>query len=435
MVNTMDSVGQVIVGEMEAGKHDFFVGERTRTLQRYADQYLAKKERILTGFTAAGRIGRARERILHILGGTDEDWSNWKWQMHHRHMKLETLDKILCLTDVERETFQRAKEDSLVAISPYFLSLIDAEDPQCPIRLQVMPHPEEYEDQGGDLDPSGEAYSSPVPGWVQRYPDRGIVLVNDIGACAVACRFCQRRHNLSPKEPEHHSSVDITSAIEYIRANPAIRDVLLTGGDALALSNSRLEWILRELRTIPHVEIIRLASRLPITLPQRITPELCEMLGKYGLPGGYGAIWVVTHCNHPMEITPEVAKACLALMGQGMPIINQSVLLAGINDEPETMMCLNQELVRVGIKPYYLFHGKSVDGAMHFRTSLKTGMDIMQYMVGRTSGIALPSFVISVHDGKGKVRLTTPEQLHETETPGVWRVTTWEGEEALYDER
>jgi glutamate 2,3-aminomutase len=408
---------------------------RIEQLHQYAEQYQIKKAKILTGFTAATRIQHARERILHVLGGTEEDWQSWKWQMHHRHMKLETLEKILCLTEEERQTFQQAKMDSLISISPYFLSLVDPEDPHCPIRLQVLPHPDEYKDLGGDLDPSGEAYSSPEPGWVQRYPDRGIILVNDIGACAVACRFCQRRHNLSPKEPEHHSTVDIESALAYIRAHPTIRDVLLTGGDALALSNNKLEWILRELRSIPHVEIIRLASRLPITMPQRITPDLCEMLGKYGLPGGYGAIWVVTHCNHPIEITPDVSKACLQLMGQGMPIINQSVLLAGINDQPEIMMSLNQELIRIGVKPYYLFHGKSVDGAMHFRTSLKTGMDILQYMSGRTSGIALPSFVISVHDGKGKIRLVTSEQLHETETPGIWRVTTWEGEEAFYDER
>ncbi len=415
--------------------HSRVAHERTQQLQGYAEEYLSRKVKIPTGFTASARIQRSRERILHILGGMEDDWSNWKWQMHHRHFKLETLEKILALTDTEREAFQRAKMDSLVAISPYFLSLIDPEDPNCPIRLQVLPHLNEYKDLGGDIDPSGESYSSPVPGWVQRYPDRGIILVNDIGACAVACRFCQRRHNLSPKEPEHHNSVDIESALAYIRATPSIRDVLLTGGDALALSNTRLEWILRELRAIPHVEIIRLASRLPITLPQRITPELCAILGKYGLPNGHGAIWIVTHCNHPIEVTPEVAKACLQLMGQGMPIINQSVLLAGINDQPEVMMCLNQELLRVGIKPYYLFHGKSVDGAIHFRTSLKTGLDIMQYMSGRTSGVALPSFVISVHDGKGKVRLVTPEQLHETEAPGVWRVTSWEGEEVLYDER
>jgi glutamate 2,3-aminomutase len=409
--------------------------ERLERFQQYADEYQTKKQRIPTGFTAFARIQRARERILHVLGGTEENWNDWKWQMHNRHITLEKLEKILVLTDIEREAFQEAKIESLVSISPYFLSLVDAEDPNCPIRKQILPHPDEKKDMGGDLDPSGEAYSSPVPGWVQRYPDRGIILVNDIGVCAVACRFCQRRHNLSPKEPEHHSSINIESALSYIRSNPAIRDVLLTGGDALALSGGKLEWILRELRAIPHVEIIRLASRLPITLPQRITPELCEMLGKYGLPGGYGALWVVTHCNHPIEITPEVAKACLMLMGQGMPIINQSVLLAGINDQPEIMMCLNQELLRVGIKPYYLFHGKSVDGAMHFRTSLKTGMDIMQYMSGRTSGVALPSFVISMHDGKGKVRLVAPEQLHETDTPGIWRVTTWEGEEELYDER
>lgn len=354
--------------------------------------------------------------------------------MHHRHITLAQLERILNLSQTERSFFEQAQRESLVAISPYFLSLVHPDDPHCPVRMQIMPHPDENKDPG-DLDPSGEAGSSPTPGWVQRYPDRGIIYVNDIGACAVACRFCQRRHNMSPKDLENHSPINIHGALDYVRHNPNVRDVLLTGGDALALSNSKLEWILRELRAIPHVEIIRLATRLPITLPQRVDDELCTMLGKYGLAGGYGAIWVVTHINHPLEITPEVAAASLKLMGHGMPVINQSVLLAGINDTPEIIMCLNQQMVRVGIKPYYLFHCKSVDGAMHFRTSLQKGMEIMQYMNGRTSGLAIPSFVISAHDGKGKIRLVVPEQLQPTETEGVWRVRTWEGEEVLYDER
>ena len=410
--------------------------QRVRVLSSYVEGYLKEKAQIPTGFSRENmqRTSENRQRILEILGGNEEDWDNWKWHMQKRHITLAQLEQILNLSDAERAIFNQAREDSLVAMSPYFLSLADRDNPHCPIRLQIMPHADEYNDNGY-LDPSGEATSSPVPGWVQRYPDRGIIYVNDIGACAVACRFCQRRHNMSPKELEFHSAISIRSAIEYVRKNPAIRDILLTGGDALALGNTKLEWILRELRQIEHVEIIRLATRLPITLPQRVTDDLCEMIGKYSLSGGHGAIWVVTHINHPLEITPEVARASLKLMAHGLPILNQSVLLAGINDSPEVMMCLNQQMVRIGIKPYYLFHCKSVDGAMHFRTSLQKGMEIMQYMNGRTSGLAIPSFVISAHDGKGKVRLVTPEQLHETETPGVWRVRTWEGDEVLYDER
>jgi KamA family protein len=408
---------------------------RMQQLHHYVKDYLEEKDHILTGFTASARIQGMRERILSVLGGKEEDWTNWKWHMHHRHLKLEVISKILPLSDQEYETYGRARLDSLVSVSPYFLSLVDPENPRCPIRLQILPHPEEYEDTRGSFDPSGELHSSPAPGWVQRYPDRGIILVNDIGVCPVACRFCQRRHVLSPKEPEHHNTIDVASAIAHIRSTPSIRDVLLTGGDALALADRVLERILRELRAIPHVEVIRLASRLPVTLPSRITPELCQMLSKYGVPGGHGAIWIVTHFNHPIEITPAAAQASLMLMSHGMPILNQSVLLSGINDHPYIMMRLNQEMVRIGVKPYYLFHCKSLDGALHFRTPLKTGLDIIQFLNGRTSGFALPYYVISLRDGKGKVRLTTPEQLHPTDTPGVWRITTWEGEEELYDER
>lgn len=408
---------------------------RAGELQGYTSEYQEVREQILTGFTAKNRIQAARERILSILGGTEKDWSNWKWHMHHRHLPIETVVKIFSFTGEEYETYQRAKVDSLVSTSPYYLSLLDPQDPSCPIRQQALPQAEEYTSEPGMLDPSGELYSSPVPGWVQRYPDRGILLVNDIGTCPVACRFCQRRHNLSPRELETHNPIDIRGAIEYIRATPTIRDVLLTGGDALTLSDSRLEKILSDLRTIPHVEIIRLSTRLPVTLPQRVTPELCEMLSRYGLMGGHGALWVVTHFNHPIEVTPESAKACLMLMSHGMPILNQSVLLKGINNNKHIMMRLNQELVRIGVKPYYLLHCKSIDGATHFRTPLQSGMEIIQHLSGRTSGLALPYYVVSLPQGKGKVRLSTPEQIQETGTPGVWRVTSWEGEEGLYDER
>jgi len=409
---------------------------RAEELQLHAQDYLEKRDKILTGFTAKERIQHMRERILFALNAKEEDWANWKWHMHHRHLSIETIAKVLPrFADKEYATYQKAKTDSLVSVSPYYLSLIDSENDSCPIRMQALPHSDEYSPFEGSLDPSGELHSSPAPGWVQRYPDRGILLVNDIGTCPVACRFCQRRHNLSPKELEIHNPIDIQAGIDYIRANPAIRDVLLTGGDAFTLSDGRLEKVLQALRAIPHVETIRLSTRLPVTLPQRVTPELCEMLSRYGLMGGQGALWVVTHFNHPIEVTPEAAKACLMLISHGMPILNQSVLLAGVNDDRHIIMRLNQELVRIGVKPYYLFHCKSVDGAIHFRTPLKTGLDIIEYLNGRTSGMALPYYVISLPDGKGKVRLVTSAQVHETDTPGVWRVTSWEGDDDLYDER
>lgn len=407
---------------------------RVAKLQERIQPYLDVHDQIETGFTAAERIGRARERMLSLLGATQADWDNWTWQTKQRHLSMDTFGEILNLSQAEREVYRQAQTDSVVSVSPYYLSLIDTENPRCPIRLQAVPDEEEYETMPGSLDPSGEIYSSPHPGWVQRYPDRGILLVNDIGVCPVACRFCQRRHNLSPMEPENHNPVDIWGAIEYIRRTPSIRDVLLTGGDALMLSDNRLERVLRELRTIPHVEIIRLGTRLPVTMPQRVTPELCDMLARYGVMGGHSAIWVVTHFNHPIEVTPESAKAIRLLLGHGMPIVNQSVLLKGVNDHPYTITRLNQELLRIGVKPYCLFHCKSVDGATHFRTPVETGVEIVQYMNGNTSGLALPFYIVSLPGGKGKVRLITSEQLKPGEKPGTWYMTSWEGGKELYDE-
>jgi KamA family protein len=321
----------------------------------------------------------------------------------------------------------------LVSISPYYVSLMEPGNPACPIRRQALPSQAEYDAGAGSLDPSGEWLSSPAAGWIQRYPNRGILLVNDIGACPVACRFCQRRHNLSPAEPEHHSPMDIRGALEYIRATPSISEVLLTGGDAFALSDDRLSSILASLRTVPTVEVIRLGTRLPVTLPQRVTPELCHMLAGHGLAGGHSAIWIVTHFNHPLEITPEAADACRALLCGGMPVVNQSVLLAGVNDDPFVMMRLNQELVRIGVKPYYLFDCKSVDGATHFRTGVERGLEIMEYLNGRASGLATPLYVLSLADGKGKVRIGPSHRPRRLES-GAWSVVSWEGEGATYQE-
>jgi glutamate 2,3-aminomutase len=407
--------------------------ERASSLVGQIAGYLERRHEIKTGFDAAERIAAVRRLRLDRLGATDDNWNDWKWQMKQRHVAPRLLGEILRLTAEDQRAIDRAHEDSVVSISPYYMSLMDLDDPACPIRRQAVPDAAEYDGAPGSLDPSGEVQSSPVRGWVQRYPNRGILLVNDIGACAVACRFCQRRHNLSPAEPEHSNDVDIAGAIDYIRRTPTISDVLLTGGDALVLSDGKLESILQRLRSIPHVEIIRLGTRLPVTLPQRVTPELCALVARYGLMGGHGAIWVVTHFNHPMEITPEAAQACRMLLCHGMPVVNQSVLMAGINDDPMVMARLNQELVRIGVKPYYLFDCKSVDGATHFRTGLDRGLEVMEYLNGRISGLAVPSYVVSLPDGRGKVRLGLSPRPERSAADG-WRVVSWEGDEVLYED-
>jgi KamA family protein len=406
--------------------------ERNQRLREDAVLKAAIRERVPTAITLGSRIAQTRARILTLLSASSDDWDDWMWQMRHRHLPVEVVREALSLDAKSAEQYERAKGDSLVSISPYYLSLMAPGDPSCPIRRQALPTDDEYSGQGS-LDPSAELGSSPVPGWVQRYPDRGILLVNDIGVCPVACRFCQRRHNLNPMFPETHEPIDLEAALEYIGANPAIRDVLLTGGDALALSDRRLESLLRRLRDIPHVEIIRLGSRLPVTLPQRVTLELCEMLARYGLAGGHGAIWVVTHFNHPIEVTSEAARACLRLLQHGMPIVNQSVLLAGINDDAAVVLRLNEELIRIGVKPYYLFHCKSVDGAVHFRTPVITGIDVIEFMSGRTSGLALPHFVVSLANGNGKVRIQSREQLRRL-ADGAWGMRSWMGSDESYQE-
>jgi lysine 2,3-aminomutase len=393
--------------------------------------HVDRRHEIRTGFDASDRIAGVARLLRERLGATADDWQDWKWQMRQRHAAPRLLAEIAGVSPAEQAAIGRAFEDGVVAITPYYLSLLDPGDPRCPIRLQAVPDPAEYAGPPGSLDPSGEMASSPARGWVQRYPNRGILLVNDIGACAVACRFCQRRHNLSPAEREHSNEVDVDGAIEYIRRTPTISDVLLTGGDALVLSDRRLGSILERLRGIPHVEIIRLGTRLPVTLPQRVTPELCDMLGRHGLLGGHGAIWVVTHFNHPIEITPDAARAVRMLLCQGMPVVNQTVLMAGVNDDPLVMARLNQELVRIGVKPYYLFDCKSVDGATHFRAGVDAGLEVMRYLNGRVSGLGVPAYVVSLPGGRGKVRIgTSPERAAE----GGWRLVSWEGEEALYDD-
>lgn len=326
---------------------------------------------------------------------TPEEWKNWEWQLKNSVSTVEQLEKIIPLSAKEKEEISKAIKHSRFISTPYYLSLIDLENPECPIKLSTIPQISELDRGMGDLtDPLSEDRDSPVPRIVHRYPDRVLFLVSEL--CSMYCRFCTRRRlvlNRSAKElvSEHDT------AIEYIAKHDEIRDVILSGGDALRLSETQLEHILKELRKIPHVEIIRVASRAPCVFPMRITESLCEMLSKYH------PIYFMTHFNHPYEVTSHAKKACDIISKFGMPILNQSVLLRKINSDPFVMKKLVHELLKMRVTPYYIYQCDLAEGIEHFRTSVSKGFEIMEYLRGHTSGIAIPTFVIDAPGGGGKI--------------------------------
>jgi glutamate 2,3-aminomutase len=286
-------------------------------------------------------------------------------------------------------------------VVPYYLSLINPDDPDDPVRLQSIPTAKEYYDQCGAMDPMAEEFSSPAPAITRRYPDR--LIINVTNQCATYCRHCQRRRNIGELD-KHTPRKDLEAAIQYIAQNEEIRDVLLTGGDALMLSVKTLDWILTELDKIPHVEIKRLGSRVPVSLPYRVTDELCEMLSSH-LP-----LYLNTHFNHPMEVTPDARAACLKLTKSGIILGNQAVLLKGINNHPLLMKKLNHELLKIMVLPYLIFHAKGVRGTSHFRTRVEDGIEIMEKLRGYTSGLAIPTYIINAPNGYGKTPMF-PEYL------------------------
>jgi lysine 2,3-aminomutase len=336
------------------------------------------------------KVNRRKELFGHI---SDEDWNNWKWQVKNRITTLEELKKYLSLTEEEEDP--RILHEYRMAVTPYYLSLIDPDDPYDPIRKQAIPTVHELCRVSSDLeDPLSEDVDSPVPGLTHRYPDRVLFLVTE--NCSMYCRHCTRRrfaghHDMAPPQSQ------IDACIEYISKTPAIRDVLLSGGDALLISDKKLEDILKKLKEIPHVEIIRIGSRTPVTVPQRITPELCEMLKKYQ------PIWFNTQFNHPNEITVDSTKACEMIADAGMPLGNQSVLLRGINDCIHVMKKLVQQLVKIRVRPYYIYQCDLSVGLAHFRTSVAQGIEIIEGLRGHTSGLCVPTFVVDAPGGGGKI--------------------------------
>jgi lysine 2,3-aminomutase len=326
----------------------------------------------------------------------DSDWNDFRWQLKHRIISLEQLRRLLpSLTPEEEAGTKLANTKLALAITPYFFTLIDPSDENCPIRRQVIPRIEETRTAAWEMsDPCGEDEHSPVPGLVHRYPDRVLFLVTD--RCASYCRYCTRSRLVSNATGyDFHPEFD--RQIDYIRKHSEVRDVLLSGGDPLLLSDDKLESLLKQLRAIPHVEFLRIGTRIPIFLPQRITPELCAMLKKYH------PLFISIHSNHPRELTTEVREALGRLADAGIPLGNQSVLLKHVNDNPVVLRALMQKLLMCRVRPYYLYQCDLISGSAHLRTSVRCGLEIMEQIRGYTTGYAVPQYVIDAPGGGGKV--------------------------------
>ena len=337
------------------------------------------------------KVNRRKELFPNV---TDEQWNDWKWQVKNRIETYEELSKYFTFSDEEAEGIKKALAKFRMAITPYYLSLIDPDDPYDPIRRQCIPQGAECNIAPADLnDPLHEDEDSPAPGLTHRYPDRVLFLITDM--CSMYCRHCTRRRFAGQKDDESPSE-RIEKCLAYIERTPQVRDVLLSGGDCLMVSDQKLEYIIGRLRKIPHVEIVRLGSRTPVVCPQRITPELCEMLKKYH------PIWLNTHFNHPNEFTPEAEQALARLANAGIPLGNQTVLLRGVNDCVHVMKKLMHELVRNRVRPYYIYQCDLSMGLEHFRTPVSKGIEIIENLRGHTSGYAVPTFVVDAPGGGGK---------------------------------
>ncbi|WP_039944350.1 lysine 2,3-aminomutase [Thermicanus aegyptius] len=343
----------------------------------------------------------------------EEEWNDWMWQLTHTIRKVEDLKQVVNLTPDEEEGVRISTMTIPLNITPYYASLMDPDDPTDPIRMQSVPISHELLRTPYDMpDPLLEDTDSPVPGITHRYPDRVLFLITN--QCSMYCRYCTRRR-FSGQIGLGVSRQQMDRGIAYIREHPEIRDVLLSGGDALLVNDHILEYLLKNLRAIPHVEIIRIGTRAPVVFPQRITENLASILKKYH------PIWLNTHFNHPKEITKEAAEACDRLSMAGIPLGNQSVILAGINDDPYIMKNLMHELVKIRVRPYYIYQCDLSEGIGHFRAPISKGLEIIEFLRGHTSGYAVPTFVVDAPGGGGKIPLSPTYILSQSPTKTVLR--------------
>jgi lysine 2,3-aminomutase len=353
---------------------------------------------------------------------TDAEWNDWKWQLRNRITKKEQFERYLKISKSESEGLCISSSKLLVSVTPHFLNLINPTDPDCPIRKQVIPSNQEglvlpYEDP----DPVGEERSMVVSGLVHRYPDRVLFLTTD--RCGSYCRYCTRSRLVSNAQG-YSFHPNFEKNLDYIREHTEVRDVLLSGGDPLLLSDSKLSYLISELSKIPHVEFIRIGSRLPVFLPQRVTDGLVDALQ------GHPNVWMSIHVNHPKECTIELKNACHKLAKSGIPLGNQSVLLRGINDDVNIMRSLIHRLLIMKVRPYYLYQCDLVPGSSHFRTPVQKGIDIIEGLRGTTTGYAIPQFVIDSPGGGGKIPIN-PNYVQEV-NGNVWKLKNFENKEFYY---
>ena len=342
-------------------------------------------------------------RKRHFPEATQDQWNDWKWQLRKRIRNLATLERIFTLSPAERGAVAEMGDALPVGITPYYASLMDLTDPAEAIRRTMIPVGDEFTRSAGEADdPLGEDHDMVTPGLVHRYPDRVLFLVTNF--CATYCRYCTRAR-LVGKTGEYHFNFDqYELAIEYLKAHTEVRDVLLSGGDPLTLADDRLEWILSRLRAIPHIQFLRIGTKVPAVLPQRITPALCAMLKKFH------PLWMSIHMMHPAEMTPEAHEACGRLADAGLPLGSQTVLIRGVNDNVETMKELMHRLLMARVRPYYIYQCDPISGSAHMRTPVEKGLEIIEGLRGHTTGYAVPQFVVDAPGGGGKLPLM-PEYI------------------------
>jgi lysine 2,3-aminomutase len=356
-----------------------------------------QRPRVVSHFKISSRSRAFRRRFFPEA--SDQEWNDWRWQLRNRIKDLKTLEQVVHLSEDERDAILRHKGALPVGINPYYASLLAPDNPLQPLRLTVIPVSGEYVRLPGEAeDPLGEDAHSPVPGLVHRYPDRVLFLIT--GFCSVYCRYCTRSRMVGHPGGEYRFSTEQwEKALAYIEATPTIRDVLLSGGDPLTVSDEKLAWLLDRLRRIPHVEFLRIGTKVPAVLPQRITPAFVRMLKRFH------PLWMSLHFTHPEELTPEIRQACERLADAGIPLGSQTVLLAGVNDDVDTMRRLMHGLLTMRVKPYYLYQCDPIAGSGHFRTPVEKGVEIIRGLRGFTSGYAVPTYVIDAPGGGGKVPL------------------------------